>query len=185
MGFSLTKEEKRDLPQYIDEDQHLFTYNQRRILSKTWPSISKKKVEHGVILFIRLFEINPAAKSVFTVFDANEDVKELSLCPHFRGHALRLMQSIDAIIEMNFNIRSSHFLILTIGSRHANYEVPVEYFESVPPAFLYMLKKILGRKYNKAIEDAWLTLMKFIVNVMKKGVHEKLSEKGTDIDKLQ
>lgn len=77
----------------------------------------------------RLFEINPAAKRVFTVFDANEDSKELSKCPHFRGHALRLMQSVDTIIEMNYDIRSSYFLILTIGSRHAAYGVPGEYFE--------------------------------------------------------
>ena len=55
MGSSIVKEKPHVDEQHntYEGDQKLFTEDQRVILDKTWPLISQRKVEYGIILFQR------------------------------------------------------------------------------------------------------------------------------------
>ena len=48
-----------------------------------------------------------------------------------------------------------------------------------------MVKQVLGKTFNKKIEEAWLALMKFVINTMKKGLNERKSIKRISVNVLK
>jgi len=91
------------------DTHNLFTAEEKRLLRKTWSQLqqqtvlsdgvrkmdSSHDVNRGVRVFLRIFELEPEAQSVFSDFQHVSRPSDLIANPVFRSHAKRFMTAVD------------------------------------------------------------------------------------------
>ncbi|EDV19196.1 uncharacterized protein TRIADDRAFT_62364 [Trichoplax adhaerens] len=148
-------------------------YQERQAIIDSWNAISTEKQKYGTILFLKLFELEPRVKSLFTIFDFNEPLEDIIQSPHFRSHAMRFMQSLETGVLMGFDKESCDFLFKSLGSRHHFYDLKSEFLDVIPECILHTIKKGCGNNWSNETADAWKIATKVLCELFREGLETK------------
>ena len=140
-----------------------------RIIRKTWKTLSVDIVELGIKVFLNLFKINPATKQVFSYrhLEGEELLKDI----RFKGHATRLMQTIEIVVDKIEELSTAIIpLLVDIGKQHYTFEgFHKSFWESCPDAILYTWRAELKERFTAPKYRAWSTVFALIVAKLKEG----------------
>jgi len=111
----------------------------------------------GVLLFQKLFELEPDAKVIFG-FQKDADVNtELTKSARFIKHAKYFIQMIDKALGMlGPDIELLTEILMDLGKKHMGYGVKPEYYPSMGRALIFSVKECLGDNFTDDMKDAWL-----------------------------
>jgi hypothetical protein len=140
-------------------DEH-FTHAQKTMLRDTWTVVHNEN--HGIEIFLLIFQRNPSAKSVFPFKDL--EGRELLENHSFIAHAKRFMSAIDSTIR---NLDSLDVVLIPIlhklGEIHG--WIPrfsEEYLPVFIDAIIDVITKNIGAKCDERVREAWHHLGHFI-----------------------
>uniref|UniRef100_A0A3B4AC09 Nitrite reductase n=1 Tax=Periophthalmus magnuspinnatus TaxID=409849 RepID=A0A3B4AC09_9GOBI len=125
----------------------LLSEKDKELIRGSWESLGKNKVPHGVIMFSRLFELDPELLTLFYHRTKCSSSQDCLSSPEFVEHVTKVMLVIDAA---------------AVG-------VHTQSFAVVGEALLYMLQCSLGQAYTAPLQQAWLNMYSIVVAAMSRG----------------
>ncbi|KAJ3613014.1 hypothetical protein NHX12_019271 [Muraenolepis orangiensis] len=138
-------------------------------IKRDWESLGKNKVPHGMIMFSRLFELEPALLGLFH-YNANcGTTKDCLASPEFLDHVTKVMLVVDAAVSNLDDLLSLEDFLLNLGSKHQAVGVDTQSFGAVGESLLYMLQCALGPSYTAPLRQAWLNMYTVVVAAMSRG----------------
>ncbi|XP_030642987.1 neuroglobin [Chanos chanos] len=141
----------------------------KELIRGSWESLGKNKVPHGIIMFTRLFELDPALLNLFS-YSANCSITSDCLSsPEFLEHVTKVMLVIDAAVSHLDDLHSLEDFLLNLGRKHQAVGVSTQSFAVVGESLLYMLQCSLGANYTAPLRQAWLNLYSVVVAAMTRG----------------
>ncbi|XP_077395674.1 neuroglobin [Festucalex cinctus] len=150
----------------------------KELIRSSWESLGKNKVPHGVVMFSRLFELDPA---LLTLFHYNTNCGNTQDClssPEFLEHVTKVMLVIDAAVSHLDDLHSLEDFLLNLGRKHRAVGVNPQSFAVVGESLLYMLQCNLGQAYTAAVRQAWLNMYGIVVAAMSQGWAENGEDKA-------
>jgi len=135
-------------------------------------------VNRGVRVFLRIFELEPEARSVFVDFPPSQMIAS----PVFRSHAKRFMTAVE------MTVRSLDALdvivaptLVRLGRRHVA-------FAGFQPRYMVVFERAMDdtwrrelgrRRYSGDTRRAWCKLFRFLTTRVTEGYNEALSDRTT------
>ena len=112
----------------------------------------------AALFYARLFELDPALRPMFRGNLEEQGKKLMDMIRTVVGN----LRALDRIIP---GVRA-------LGSRHANYGVKDEHYETVGAALLWTLEQGLGEAFTNDVRDAWAVAYTILANTMKDAAAE-------------
>jgi nitric oxide dioxygenase len=132
-------------------DVHL-SDRQIELVEGSWELVMLETDEAGLIFYGELFEIDPGLRPLF-----KEDIKsQAHVFVSLITFVVHKLKNIDVIAED----------VKALGVRHKSYHVRPEHYQVVGEALLITLEKILGRKWNLEIKQAWSAVYNSLSAIM-------------------
>eukprot|EP00934_Nitzschia_sp_Nitz4_P008672 Nitzschia sp. Nitz4//scaffold19_size178191//46688//47298//NITZ4_001964-RA/size178191-augustus-gene-0.47-mRNA-1//1//CDS//3329540640//8662//frame0 len=111
----------------------------------------------GCALFLKLFELEPDARTIFGFEKDTEMTPEMVKSPRFVKHAKYFIQMIDKALGMlGPDIELLTEILLDLGAKHVGYGVKPEYYPSMGRALIHAVKQSLGDGFTDEMKDAWV-----------------------------
>nr|QQO51928.1 globin gb_IID [Platynereis dumerilii] len=144
------------------------TEREKHTLMRTWEHMHHHIVEHGVTMFIKMFETSPQVKSVFEKFNRGENSSDLYNSDVLKIHGLSVMSAIDDIIA-NFDDKDVALeLIINQGQSHAFFgfqdDMAADIFWAIEAPFLHAVKETLHGQYGEKVSKIYEKTIRFILN---------------------
>jgi len=99
----------------------VLTEQHKRVIVKNWAVLSSDLSGRGSRIFLLIFGRNPLIKSIFSF--GHLDGEELASDPRFKGHALRFMQAVGAVVDNIDNYKEALSPLLNdLGRRHTQFK---------------------------------------------------------------
>ncbi|XP_023684010.1 neuroglobin [Paramormyrops kingsleyae] len=155
------------------------TGKDKELIRDSWESLGKNKVPHGVVMFSRLFELDPELLSLFSYNTEQESAQDCLSSPEFLEHVTKVMLVIDAAVSNLDDLHSLEDYLLNLGRKHQAVGVKTQSFAVVGESLLYMLQHSLGAAYTAALQQAWLNMYSIVVAAMSSGWSQN-GERGSD-----
>ncbi|XP_061552120.1 neuroglobin isoform X2 [Phycodurus eques] len=150
----------------------------KELIRSSWESLGKNKVPHGVIMFSRLFELDPALLSLFHYNTNCGNTQDCLSSPEFLEHVTKVMLVIDAAVSHLDDLHSLEDFLLNLGRKHQAVGVNPQSFAVVGESLLYMLQCNLGQAYTAPMRQAWLNMYGIVVAAMSQGWAENGEDKA-------
>ncbi|CAL9687045.1 unnamed protein product [Knipowitschia caucasica] len=141
----------------------------KELIRGSWESLGKNKVPHGVIMFSRLFELDPELLTLFYNKTKCSSSQDCLSSPEFVEHVTKVMLVIDAAVSNLDDLPSLEDFLLNLGRKHQAVGVHTQSFAVVGEALLYMLQCSLGQVYTAPLQQAWLNMYSIVVAAMSRG----------------
>jgi len=109
------------------------------------------------IFYTKLFEVDPALKSLFPGNPTDDSMKE-------QGN--KLMTMLGAAVAGLSNLSALIPVLEGLGKRHVDYKVEASHYDSVGIALLDTLKAGLGEEFTSEVKEAWATVYTTMAKVM-------------------
>jgi hemoglobin-like flavoprotein len=106
----------------------------------------------AALFYARLFELDPALRSMFRGDMAEQGRKLMSVL----ATAVASLERIDILIPT----------VEALGARHSRYGVIEEHYATVGAALIWTLQKGLGPEFTPAVAHAWTTTYTLLANTM-------------------
>lgn len=90
----------------------------KELIRGSWESLGKNKVPHGVVMFSRLFELDPALLSLFHYSTKCSSTQDCVSSPEFLEHVTKVMLVIDAAVSNLDDLPSLEDFLLNLGRKH-------------------------------------------------------------------
>uniref|UniRef100_A0A667XLA6 Nitrite reductase n=1 Tax=Myripristis murdjan TaxID=586833 RepID=A0A667XLA6_9TELE len=146
------------------------TGKDKELIRGSWESLGKNKVPHGVIMFSRLFELDPALLSLFHYNTNCGSTQDCLSSPEFLEHVTKVMLVIDAAVSHLDDLHSLEDFLLNLGRKHQASTLKRRIHKSVVgESLLYMLQCSLGQAYTAPLRQAWLNMYSIVVAAMSRG----------------
>ncbi|XP_055719169.1 neuroglobin-1 [Salvelinus fontinalis] len=145
------------------------TEKEKELIRVSWESLGKNKVPHGVIMFSRLFELEPALLNLFHYNTNCGTTQDCLSSPEFLDHVTKVMLVIDAAVSHLDNLHTLEDFLLNLGKKHQAVGVNTQSFAVVGESLLYMLQCSLGQGYTAPLRQAWLNMYTIVVAAMSRG----------------
>ncbi|XP_051005641.1 neuroglobin isoform X3 [Acomys russatus] len=133
------------------------------LIRQSWRAVSRSPLEHGTVLFARLFALEPSLLPLFQYngrqFSSPEDCLS---SPEFLDHIRKVMLVIDAAVTNVENLSSLEEYLASLGRKHRA-------VGTVGESLLHMLEKCLGPDFTPATRAAWSQLYGAVVQAMSRG----------------
>ncbi|KAL0969098.1 hypothetical protein UPYG_G00222600 [Umbra pygmaea] len=155
------------------------TEKEKELIRGSWEGLGKNKVPHGIIMFSRLFELDPALLNLFHYSTNCATTQDCLSSPEFLEHVTKVMLVIDAAVSHLDDLHTLEEFLLNLGSKHQAAGVHTQSFALVGESLLYMLQRSLAQGYTAALRQAWLNMYTIIVATMSRG-WTKNGERKTD-----
>ncbi|XP_038627384.1 neuroglobin isoform X2 [Tachyglossus aculeatus] len=143
---------------------------EQELIRETWRSVNSNPLEHGMILFTRLFDLEPDLLPLFQYncrqFSSPQDCLA---SPEFLDHIRKVMLVIDAAVIHLDDLSSLEEYLTNLGKKHKAIGVKLSSFSTVGESLLYMLEKCLGPAFGPATREAWTRLFAAVVHAMSRG----------------
>ncbi|XP_050988709.1 neuroglobin [Labeo rohita] len=139
------------------------------LIRDSWESLGKNKVPHGIVMFTRLFELDPALLTLFSYSTNCGVAPECLSSPEFLEHVTKVMLVIDAAVSHLDDLHTLEDFLLNLGRKHQAVGVKTQSFAVVGESLLYMLQSSLGPAYTTALRQAWLNMYSIVVSAMTRG----------------
>ncbi|NP_001281237.1 neuroglobin isoform 1 [Mus musculus] len=144
------------------------------LIRQSWRVVSRSPLEHGTVLFARLFALEPSLLPLFQYngrqFSSPEDCLS---SPEFLDHIRKVMLVIDAAVTNVEDLSSLEEYLTSLGRKHRAVGVRLSSFSvgsgTVGESLLYMLEKCLGPDFTPATRTAWSRLYGAVVQAMSRG----------------
>ncbi|XP_077179437.1 neuroglobin [Paroedura picta] len=140
------------------------------LIRESWQKVSASPLEHGLVLFTRLFDLEP---DLLPLFQYNckkfSTAEECLSSPEFLEHVRKVMLVIDAAVTHLENLHCLEEYLANLGKKHQAVGVKVESFSAVGESLLYMLEKCHGPAFNLNVREAWARLYGTVVKAMSRG----------------
>ncbi|NXC88166.1 NGB protein, partial [Cercotrichas coryphoeus] len=143
---------------------------QRALIRESWRRVSGSPVQHGLVLFTRLFDLDPDLLPLFQ-YNCKQfaSPQECLSAPEFLDHIRKVMLVIDAAVSHLENLPCLEEYLCNLGKKHQAVGVKVESFSTVGESLLYMLEKCLGAAFSPEVQEAWSKLYSAVVKAMQRG----------------
>lgn len=149
------------------------SYNSVMDVTTSWDKLKHIKNYHqiaGEIIFCRVFEIEPAARKLFT-FSNDEDIRKN---PNFSRHANQMVDMIDcAVAFLGPDMEPLKEELMHLGERHLAYGVEAKYLPLMEKAVEYALEELLGDKFTRAQRNSWQEVFYYMVQQMTAGMEQR------------
>ncbi|KAK9960053.1 hypothetical protein ABG768_010130 [Culter alburnus] len=139
------------------------------LIRDSWESLGKNKVPHGIVMFTRLFELDPALLTLFSYSTNCGVAPECLSSPEFLEHVTKVMLVIDAAVSHLDDLHTLEEFLLNLGRKHQAVGVKTQSFAVVGESLLYMLQSSLGPAYTTPLRQAWLNMYSIVVSAMTRG----------------
>ncbi|KAM5178460.1 neuroglobin isoform 1-T1 [Callospermophilus lateralis] len=144
------------------------------LIRQSWRAVSRSPLEHGTVLFARLFALEPELLPLFQYnsrqFSSPEDCLS---SPEFLDHIRKVMLVIDTAVTNVEDLSSLEEYLAGLGRKHRAVGVKLSSFSvgkgTVGESLLYMLEKCLGPAFTPAMRAAWSQLYGLVVAAMSRG----------------
>lgn len=130
---------------------------------------------HQIHLIRSSFEpLKPLAATVAEAFYAQLFARDPALRALFRGGDMheqgeRLMQMLNAAIDLLDRPGALIPVLLRLGQRHNGYGVVTAHYDSVGAALLDTLAAGLGDRFTAEVREAWTTMYGLVARKMQEG----------------
>ncbi|XP_076834256.1 neuroglobin isoform X3 [Brachyhypopomus gauderio] len=141
----------------------------KQLIRDSWERLGKNKVPHGIVMFTRLFELDPALLSLFSYKTECSVAPDCLSSPEFLEHVTKVMVVIDAAVSHLDDLHSLEDFLMNLGKKHQAVGVKTHSFTVVGEALLHMLQCSLGASYTTALRQAWLNMYGVVVSAMTRG----------------
>lgn len=133
-----------------------FTEEQEALVVKSWNSMKKNAGELGLKFFLRIFEIAPSAKKLFS-FLKDSDVP-LEQNPKLKPHAVTVfVMTCESAVQLRkagkVTVKDSS--LKDMGAAHFRYGVVDEHFEVTKFALLETIKEAVPEMWSPEMKNAW------------------------------
>ena len=128
------------------------TPKQVELVQSSWAKVAPNADQVAPMFYNRLFEIAPEVKPLFTS-DIQEQGKKLM---QMLNVAVTSLTKLDAIVPA----------VQELGTRHNDYHVEPEHYNSVGQALLWTLNEGLGEEFTPEVEEAWIETYVTLSTVM-------------------
>ncbi|KAJ8288817.1 hypothetical protein COCON_G00014760 [Conger conger] len=145
------------------------TGKDKELIRNSWESLGKNKVPHGVVMFTRLFELEPGLLHLFNYKANSNSTQDCVSSPEFLDHITKVMLVIDAAVSHLDDLHSLEEFLLNLGRKHQAVGVKTQSFSLVGESLLYMLQCSLGQAYTAPLRQAWLNMYSIVVSAMSSG----------------
>ncbi|XP_019407606.1 PREDICTED: neuroglobin [Crocodylus porosus] len=143
---------------------------ERALIRESWQKVSGNPLQHGIILFTRLFDLDP---DLLPLFQYNcrqfSSPQECLSSPEFLDHIRKVMLVIDAAVTQLENLPCLEDYLCNLGKKHQAVGVKMDSFSAVGDSLLYMLEKCLGTAFSPDMREAWTRLYDAVVKAMSRG----------------
>ncbi|PHU11422.1 Non-symbiotic hemoglobin 1 [Capsicum chinense] len=145
-----------------------FTEEQEALVVKSWNSMKKDAGEWGLKFFLKIFEIAPSAKKLFS-FLKDSDVP-LDQNPKLKIHAKSvLVMTCEAAVQLRkagkVVVRDS--TLKKLGATHLKYGVVDEHFEVTKYALCETIKEATPEIWSIDMKNAWGEAFDQLVSAIK------------------
>ncbi len=131
------------------------TPERERLVRQSWAKVQPHIHEASRIFYDRLFELDPAARSLFGRVDMREQ-------------GAKFMAMLGSIISSLDRAQSLVSDAASLGRRHTAYGVKPEQYESVGAALIWMLDRMLGPEFTPEVRAAWMETYAIVAAVMER-----------------
>ncbi|KAJ8390826.1 hypothetical protein AAFF_G00099580 [Aldrovandia affinis] len=145
------------------------TGKDKELIRNSWESLGKNKVPHGIVMFTRLFELDPGLFNLFRYKTNCGSTQDCLSSPEFLEHVTKVMLVIDAAVGHLDDLHSLEDFLLNLGRKHQAVGVKTQSFALVGESLLYMLQCSLGQAYTAPLRQAWLNMYGIVVAAMSLG----------------
>ena len=129
------------------------TPQQIRDVRRTWAMVAPISDQAAILFYDRLFEIDPATRSLFRRTD-------------MAAQRATLMGTLTLVVKGLDELERLVPAVEGLGRRHAGYGVIAEHYGSVGAALLWTLEQGLGAEFTPEVRDAWATAYGILAGVM-------------------
>ncbi|KAK3023000.1 hypothetical protein RJ639_044994 [Escallonia herrerae] len=146
-----------------------FTEEQEALVVKSWSSMKKNAGELGLKFFLRIFEIAPSAKNLFS-FLKDSDVP-LEQNPKLKPHAVTVfVMTCESAVQLRKVGKASvkESSLIDLGATHFKYGVADEHFEVTKYALLEIIKEAVPEMWSPEMKNAWGEAYDQLVAAIKK-----------------
>ncbi|WP_299048680.1 globin family protein [uncultured Polaribacter sp.] len=129
------------------------TERKKRLVQSSFTKVAPIADKAAEIFYNKLFEMDPALKSLF-----KGDIKE---------QGAKLMSMIATAVNGLDNLDSIVPAVQNLGKNHVKYGVEESHYDTVGGALLYTLETGLGDDFTPDVKDAWTEVYNTLATVMK------------------
>ncbi|VFQ67876.1 unnamed protein product [Cuscuta campestris] len=157
-----------------------FTEEQEALVLKSWGLMKKDAGDLGLKLFLRIFEIAPSVKKLFSFLsggggDAGE--VPLSQNPKLKAHAKTVfVMTCQAAVELRKAgkaVGRGESSLKKLGATHFKYGITDAHFEVTRYALLETIKEAVPEEmWNEEMKDAWGVAYDHLVAAIKSEMHD-------------
>ena len=130
----------------------------KRLVQETWEAIARNHDRIAVAFYDRLFEIDPAAHTLFA--QTNMPAQRVKFV-EMLGDIVRNLDMPRALIPT----------VSALGKRHVGYGVRDADYDRVREALFAAIAGELGAGFTDEVRDAWEEAYALTAAVMKRGAH--------------
>ena len=128
---------------------------QKELVQSSFAKVAPIAPQAADLFYNRLFEIDPALRSMFP-----SDMKE---------QKVKLMQMLTAAVKGLDNLDTLVPIVRQLGARHVGYGVKEEHYGTVAAALLWTLEKGLGDAFTPETKEAWVVVYGILATTMQEG----------------
>ena len=129
------------------------TNEQIDLVQTSFERVKPLAEEAAVLFYARLFQLDPTLRPLF-----KSDI---------RLQGLKLMQTIELVVESLNRFDSLVAEIRALGARHRGYGVEDHHYETVGAALLWTLEKALEPRFTAETGEAWAAAYDMLAQTMK------------------
>ncbi|CAI9104443.1 OLC1v1003111C1 [Oldenlandia corymbosa var. corymbosa] len=134
----------------------IFTEEEEALVVKSWNSMKANSGEWGLKFFLKIFEIAPTAKKMFSFL--RESTVPVEQNPKLKTHAKSVfVMTCEAAVQLRkagkVVVRES--TLKKLGATHLKYGVVDEHFEVTKYALLETIKEAVPEMWSTEMKNAW------------------------------
>nr|AZL41245.1 class 1 hemoglobin [Ceanothus thyrsiflorus] len=133
-----------------------FTEEQEALVVKSWSLMKKNAGELALKFFLKIFEIAPTAKKLFSFLKDSDVPPEQN--PKLKSHAMSVfLMTCESAVQLRkagkVTVRESS--LKRLGATHFKYGVADEHFEVTRFALLETIKEAIPEMWCPEMKNAW------------------------------
>ncbi len=129
------------------------TENEKLLVQSTFAKVAPIADKAAEIFYTKLFELDPALKSLFT--------NDMTV------QGQKLMTMIGAAVNGLDDLESLVPVVQDLGKKHGEYGVELSHYDTVGTALIYTLEVGLGDAFTEDVKGAWITVYTILADTMK------------------
>ncbi|XP_052157068.1 non-symbiotic hemoglobin 1-like [Oryza glaberrima] len=135
-----------------------FSETQEELVLRSWQSMKKDSESIALKFFLRIFEIAPAAKQMFSFLRDSGDDVPLESHPKLKAHAVTVfVMACESATQLRKtgDVKVREATLRRLGATHVKAGVADAHFEVVKTALLDTIKDAVPEMWSPEMKGAW------------------------------